>query len=82
MEELKFYFLIVVCLFVGYTQSVYWILWSFSLMVLAGFLVRNYFIIMNNKTIFDSGCEQICFKKEIVCIPVQVYCFSILVLIK
>uniref|UniRef100_A0A0E9W4K3 Uncharacterized protein n=1 Tax=Anguilla anguilla TaxID=7936 RepID=A0A0E9W4K3_ANGAN len=47
MEELKFYFLIVVCLFVGYTQSVYWILWSFSLMVLAGFLVRNYFIIMN-----------------------------------
>jgi len=50
-------------------------------MVLAGFLVRTYFIILNNKTIFDSGCEQICFKK-IICIPVQVYCCSIHVLIK
>lgn len=30
---------------------------------------------------FDSKFEQNCFK-EIVCIPVQVYCFSILVLIK
>ncbi len=75
--ELKFYFLIVVCLFVGYTQVVSWIFWSLSLMVLAGFLVRTYFFILNNKTIFDSGCEQICLKKEIVCIPVQVYCCSI-----
>lgn len=33
-------------------------------MVLAGFLVRTYFIILNNKTIFDSGCEQICLKKK------------------
>lgn len=63
--ELKFYFLIVVCLFVGYTHVVSWIFWSLSLMVLAGFLVRTYFIILNNKTIFDSGCEQICLKKKL-----------------
>lgn len=61
---MKFYFLIVVCLFVGYTHVVSWIFWSLSLMVLAGFLVRTYFIILNNKTIFDSGCEQICFKRN------------------
>lgn len=80
MEEFIFYFLMVVCLFVGYTRVC---LLNFMVPFFDGAcrFSRQKLFHYYNKTMFDSKFEQSCFK-ETVCIPVQVYCFSILVLIK